>query len=80
MATQGSSSLNTPALPQTYEQWRHCITVECGIALARAFVAERLQVWNDPAHDEVHRFEQLYGPTHRERVRQWFAQALKQLS
>ncbi|WP_238704527.1 hypothetical protein [Pseudomonas nabeulensis] len=28
--------------PQTYEQWRHCITVECGIALTPAFIAQRL--------------------------------------
>ncbi len=72
--------MNTPVIPQTYEQWRHCITVECGIALTRAFAQERLEVWNNTAHDEVRRFEQLHGTAHRERVRLWFAQALKQLS
>jgi len=71
--------MTTPVIPQTYEQWRHCITVECGIPLTRAFVKERLAVWADARGDESRRFDQLYGPEHRERVRQWFAQALAQL-
>ena len=71
--------MKTPVIPQTYAQWHHCITVECGIALTRAFAEERLAVWSNPAADETRRFEQLYGPAHRERVRQWFAQALTQL-
>lgn len=71
--------MKTPVIPQTYEQWRHCITVECGIPLTRAFVEDRLAVWANPAADETRRFEQLYGAAHRERVRQWFAQALTKL-
>jgi hypothetical protein len=71
--------MKTPVIPQTYEQWRNCITVECGIPQTRAFVEERLAVWANPAADETRRFEQLYGVAHRERVRQWFAQSLTQL-
>ena len=29
-------------IPQSYEQWRHCIEVECGIALTEPFVTQRL--------------------------------------
>jgi hypothetical protein len=71
--------MTTPVIPQTYEQWRHCIIAECGIPLTRAFVEERLAVWADPKRDESRRFDQLYRPEHRERVRQWFAKALAQL-
>jgi hypothetical protein len=70
--------MKTPVIPQTYEQWHHCITVECGIPLTRTFAQERLAVWSNPAAEETRRFEQLYGLAHRERVRQWFAQALNQ--
>ncbi|MGE0311108.1 MAG: hypothetical protein AB7P21_05740 [Lautropia sp.] len=71
--------MKTPVIPQTYEQWHHCITVECGIPLTRAFAEERLAVWSNPAADETRRFEQRFGAAHRERVRQWFAQALSKL-
>jgi hypothetical protein len=71
--------VTSPVIPQNYEQWRHCITVECGIPLTRAYAEERLAVWSNPAADETRRFEQLYGPAHLARVRQWFAHALEQV-
>ncbi|MBM3380575.1 MAG: hypothetical protein FJY39_12790 [Betaproteobacteria bacterium] len=70
--------MKTPVIPQTYQQWHHFITVECGIPLTRAFAEERLDVWSNPGADERRRFEQLYGPAHLTRVRKWFAQALEQ--
>jgi hypothetical protein len=27
-------------IPRTYAQWRHCITVECGIPLSADFIAQ----------------------------------------
>lgn len=71
--------MKAPVIPQTCEQWRHCITVECGIPLTRAYVEERLALWSGSAVDETRRFEQLYGPARHERVRQWFAQSLTRL-
>ncbi|MGL4575261.1 MAG: hypothetical protein ACRCV9_10775 [Burkholderiaceae bacterium] len=71
--------MKTSAIPETYAQWHHCITVDCGIVLTRAFAEERLAVWTNAAHDEARRFDQLYGSAHRERVCQWFAQTLTQL-
>jgi len=71
--------MKTPVIPQTYEQWRHCITVECGIPLTRAFAEERLAVWANPAAEETRRFEQLYGVAHRKRVLHWFERALGEL-
>lgn len=68
--------MKTPVIPQTYEQWRLCITVQCGMALTRSFAEERLAVWSNPAVDETRRFGQLYGASHLERVAGWFRRAL----
>jgi len=51
-------------IPETYEQWRHCITVECGIPLTAEFVARRLSVWRDESCEETERFRRLYGDAH----------------
>lgn len=67
--------MKTPVIPQTYAQWRHCIEVECGMALTPAYIDERLAVWCTPSHDEARRFAQLYGEEHRLHVQQWFEQA-----
>lgn len=72
--------MKTPAIPQTYAQWCHCIEVECGIPLTPAFVDERLTVWRDPGHDETRRFAVLFGEEHRQRVQQWFEQARSALT
>ena len=72
--------MKTPVIPQTYVQWLHCIEVECGIPLTRAFVEERLAVWRNPRHEEFQRFGQLYGDEHRQRVQHWFEQARNALA
>ncbi len=71
--------MTSPMIPLTYEQWHHCITVECGIALTRAFVEERLAALRAPVGEEGRRFAQLYGETHLQRVRAWFEQARRDL-
>lgn len=71
--------MTSPMIPQTYEQWHHCITIECGIELTRAFAEERLKIWRDPNHEETQRFERIYGAAHRARVLQWFERAHAQI-
>lgn len=66
-------------IPQSYEQWRHCIEVECGIALTPAFVAQRLAVWRKMRSEEVVRFRQLYGDGHWQAVVGWFERAERDL-
>lgn len=66
--------MTSPVIPQTYEQWHHCITVECGIALTRAFVEERLAALRT-GREEGRRFAQLYGGSHFQRVRAWLEEA-----
>ncbi len=61
--------------PETYEQWRHCITVECGIPLTAEYVAERLAVWRDEQADETKRFRRLYGDGYWRAMIGWFERA-----
>jgi hypothetical protein len=60
---------------ENYEQWRHCITVDCGIPLTPIFVAQRLAVWRDAESEETLRFRRLYGDAHWRSVISWFEQA-----
>lgn len=55
--------MNSP-FPENYEQWKHCITVDCGIPLTPEFVAQRLNVWRNETLEETARFRKLYGDDH----------------
>lgn len=67
-------------IPQTYEQWHHCITVECGILLTAPFIAERMAVWRSEDSGETLRFRRLYGDPHWRRVLAWFGRAERELA
>ncbi len=62
-------------IPQTYAQWHHCITVECGIALTKTFVEQRLTTWRNSQSEESVRFRRLYGDRHWQSVIAWFERA-----
>ena len=66
--------MNSP-FPENYEQWKHCITVECNIPLTPEFVAQRLKVWRDEKLEETARFRKLYGDQHWRAVIGWLEQA-----
>lgn len=70
----------TTPFPETYDQWRHCISVECGIPLTLAFITQRLDIWHDPESDETQRFRRLYGDAHWRSVVGWFEQAERELT
>ncbi|MEM1435921.1 MAG: hypothetical protein AAGG11_17820 [Pseudomonadota bacterium] len=61
--------------PETYDEWRHCITVECGIPLTQAFITERLATWRNERSEETTRFRKLYGDGHWRSVVSWFERA-----
>ena len=67
-------------IPRTYEDWQHCITVDCGITLTKAFVLERISILSDEDHPETKRFVQLYGDAHRRGVLGWYERTLNSLS
>ncbi|MEM8769133.1 MAG: hypothetical protein AAGE43_16925 [Pseudomonadota bacterium] len=66
-------------IPETYEQWHHCITVECGIPLTSKFIADRLTVWRNEKAEETARFRRLYGDAHWQSVIGWFEKAEAEL-
>lgn len=67
--------MNSPFIPETYKQWRQCITVDCGIPLTPAFIAQRLAIWRNAQSEETVRFRKLYGDTHWQSVIAWFENA-----
>ena len=67
-------------IPQDYNEWRHCITVECGIPLTADFVAQRLTVWRDESLEETRRFRRLYGDAYWETMIGWFENAERDLN
>ena len=66
-------------IPGTYEQWHHCITIECEIPLTSDFVAQRLQSWRNENAQETTRFRRLYGDSHWRTVIGWFERAEAEL-
>ncbi|MEM7272246.1 MAG: hypothetical protein AAF547_04115 [Actinomycetota bacterium] len=61
--------------PRTYDQWRHCITVDCGIELTADFVDTRLRALRDPADPQTAQFIEIYGEPYLGQVIDWFEQA-----
>jgi hypothetical protein len=66
-------------IPNTYEEWRHCIQDICRIPLTPAFVEERLQALADRQQHGTAQFLRHYGPAHLNRVQTWFAEAGRRL-
>ena len=59
----------------TYNDWKHCITVLCGIPLTPAYVEERLAALRNPDDHGRQKFIASWGEAHLERVIGWFEQA-----
>ena len=59
----------------SYEDWKHCITVLCGIPLTEPYIEQRLAELGDPANNTTQKFVAMWGEDHRLRVVGWFEQA-----
>ena len=64
---------------KTYDDWKHCITVLCGIPLTLPYVEQRLAELRDPAAYKTERFVATWGEDHLVRVIGWFEQAEREL-
>jgi len=64
-------------IPENYDEWRHCIIVECGLALTQDFIDERIAALNDNDQHYTQQFIRRYGARHHRRVLSWFNQARK---
>ena len=62
-------------IPDTYEEWRHCITITCGIPLTDAYIEKRLRALRSPRDAGTARFRKLYGQHRLDRTIRWFEQA-----
>ena len=60
---------------KTYEDWKHCITVQCGIPLTLDYIEKRLTDLNDPSNYHTQKFVSLWGEPHRQQVIDWFQHA-----
>jgi len=59
----------------TYEDWKHCITVLCGIPLTPDYITERITALNDPKNYHTKKFIDTWGESHLQLVIGWFEQA-----
>jgi hypothetical protein len=69
--------MSTSIIPQNYEEWRHCIIVECGLELTPKFIAARIASLQDEKEHYTKQFIRLYGPEYLQTVIGWFKQAQK---
>lgn len=66
-------------LPSSYQEWKRCITVDCGIKLTRPYIEERLRALRDERDEQTKQFIRLYGKAHWQNVTRWFEQALNEV-
>ncbi|MEM9256740.1 MAG: hypothetical protein AAGA91_14935 [Pseudomonadota bacterium] len=62
-------------IPTTYDEWRHCIIVECGLELTSDYMAARIAALQNDKDHYTKQFRKLYGEDHLQRVLGWFQQA-----
>lgn len=63
------------AFPQTYDEWRRCIVIDCGIDLTDAFIDQRLRALRDPSDAHTAQFAETYGDEYLSQVIEWFEMA-----
>ena len=63
-----------------YEEWKHCITVMCGIPLTSEYIDKRIMELNDLNDFRTTQFVQTWGEPHREQTLKWFEQAKTECS
>ncbi|MEM8825537.1 MAG: hypothetical protein AAGD40_01235 [Pseudomonadota bacterium] len=67
------------AIPVTYADWKHCITVLCGIPLTADYIDSRLSALANSADHTTQRFIEVWGEAHLAQVTDWFHAARNEL-
>lgn len=67
----------TSMIPETYQQWRDCITIRCGIPLTDDFIRSRLIELRNEQHPKTAEFAKMFGREYLHQVIEWFEQAGK---
>ena len=65
-------------IPESYDQWVHCITVKCSIPLTADYVDGRLAELRDAEDPRTVKFRGMYGDEHWRRVIGWFERSLSE--
>jgi hypothetical protein len=65
----------TSIIPQNYQEWRHCIIVECGLELTPSFIEARITSLQNESEHYTKQFIRLYGREYLQTVIGWFIQA-----
>ncbi|MCG7546888.1 hypothetical protein [Pseudoalteromonas sp. Of7M-16] len=60
---------------QSYEQWRHAITVRCNINLTPEYARARIHALSDPNDLHTREFAAKYGDAYLKQVVAWFTRA-----
>jgi len=71
---------DTEVIPSSYEAWRDCITIRCGIPLTESYIQSRLKELNRTDHPKTREFLRLYGSDHLQRTISWFRRAGEELA
>lgn len=71
---------DTEVIPSSYEAWRNCITIRCGIKLTESYIESRLLELEQTDHSKTQEFERLYGSDHLQRTISWFRRASEELA
>ena len=66
--------------PASYEKWKHCITVVCGIPLTLKYVQERIAALNDGKDYHTQQYIKVWGSERHSQTISWFQRAADELS
>tara|TARA_B100000767_G_C19668769_1_gene494339 strand:+ start:159 stop:362 length:204 start_codon:yes stop_codon:yes gene_type:complete len=59
-------------IPETFEDWKSCITKGCKIKLTKNYAKNRLVIYLDIKNKETQKFISLYGYEHLKNIQSWF--------
>jgi len=60
---------------ENYEDWKHCITIACGIPLTADYIEGRIKSLNNPSDHYTRKFIDNWGETHLVQIISWFERA-----
>ncbi|MBM4225471.1 MAG: hypothetical protein FJ167_11990 [Gammaproteobacteria bacterium] len=66
-------------IPQTYDEWRHCVTVYCRQPITGPYIEERLEALSSVTDYMTVKFVDLYGEAQRLKTIEWFKKAQREL-
>ena len=62
-----------------YNDWKHCITVKCGIPLTAGYVTQRITALNNARDHHTQKFRETWGDEYLNQVIGWFETAKSEL-